>query len=92
MTKKQNFAEAYRQQKSEGVDIKDPMANLITGTKSEQREPAEIPADFHTVERRKRRVQLVLPQSLYEQVKGEADRIGISFNEFIVQLCMKVTQ
>lgn len=92
MGKKYDFKEAYRQQKSEGVDIKDPMANLITGTGEAQVKPAEIPADFHTVERRKRRVQLVLPQSLYEQVKGEADRIGISFNEFIVQLCMKVTQ
>ena len=88
MGKKYDFKEAYKQQKSEGVDIKDPMNNLITATTEEQKRPA----DFHTVERRKRRVQLVLPQSLYEQVKGEADRIGISFNEFIVQLCMKVTQ
>lgn len=92
MTKKIDFAAAYKEQKSAGVDIVDPMANLITGTKSTQREPAEPSADFHTVERRKRRVQLVFPQSLYDQVKAEADRVGISFNEYVIQLCNKVTQ
>ena len=92
MAKKPNFAEAYKQQKSTGVDIMNPMANLITGTGDEQVRTAGNPADIHTVERRTKRVQIVMTPQLYEQVKREADRIGISFNELINQLCMKVTQ
>lgn len=92
MGKKINFAEAYKKQKSAGVDIKNPMNNLITSTGEAQVKPAEIPADFHTVERRTKRVQLVMTQTLYDKVKADADRIGISFNEYVNQLCMKVTQ
>ena len=89
MTKKLNFAEAYKEQKSAGVDILNPMANLITA--DEQPKNAFVP-EFHVLERRDRRVQLVFPQSLYDKVKRDADRIGISFNEYVIQLCTKATQ
>lgn len=89
MAKKINFAEAYKEQKSAGVDILNPMANLITT--DEQPKPAGAPV-IHTVERRTKRVQLVMTQTLYDKVKAEADRIGISFNEYVNQLCTKVTQ
>lgn len=89
MTKKLNFAEAYKEQKSAGVDILNPMANLITA--DEQPKNTFVP-EFHVLERRDRRVQLVFPQSLYDKVKRDADRIGISFNEYVIQLCTKATQ
>ena len=92
MAKKFDFKEAYKQQKSEGVDIQNPMNNLITGTGEEQGRTAEPSAEIHAVERRTKRVQLVMTQTLYERVKEEADRIGISFNEYVNQLCTKATQ
>lgn len=82
MTKKINFAEVYKEQKAEGVDIKNHMNNLIT-----QEEPA-----VKAVERRTKRVQLVMTPKLYEQVKKEAGIIGVSFNELVNQLCINFLQ
>ena len=82
MTKRINFAEVYKEQKAEGVDIKNHMNNLIT-----QEEPA-----VKAVERRTKRVQLVMTPMLYEQVKREAHNVGISFNEFVNQLCTNYLQ
>lgn len=88
MVKKIDFKEAYKEQKSKGIDIMDPMKNLITEPEEEPKKSEEL----HSVERRTKRVQIVMTQSLYEQVKREADKAGISFNELINQLCMKITQ
>lgn len=35
------------------------------------------------IEKRTRRVQLVLQPSLYEKAKAQADRLGISFNDYV---------
>lgn len=42
--------------------------------------------------KRTKRVQIVMTPELYERTKAAADKTGISFNEFINQLCDKVTQ
>lgn len=38
------------------------------------------------VEKRSRRVQLVLRPSVYDKAKARADRLGISFNEYVAAL------
>lgn len=35
------------------------------------------------VEKRTKRVQLVMQPSIYERTKTEADRLGLSFNEYV---------
>lgn len=42
--------------------------------------------------KRTKRVQIVMTPELYERTKAAAEAAGISFNEFINQLCDKVTQ
>ena len=89
MGKKYNFAEAYKEQKSAGVDIAEPLNNLITVMPKEE---LKKPEGIQAVERRTKRVQIVMTPKLYDQVKKEADRVGISFNELINQLCTNLLQ
>lgn len=42
--------------------------------------------------KRTKRVQLVMTPELYDRTKAAANKAGISLNEFINQLCDKVTQ
>ena len=42
--------------------------------------------------KRTKRVQLVMTPELYERTKASAEAVGISFNEFVNQLCDKVTR
>ena len=45
----------------------------------------EVPAPAAGPERKSRRVQLILPPSLYSRVKGASQRAGLSLNEFCRQ-------
>ena len=91
MGKKIDFkAEFEKQQRETGIDFTDPMNNLIT-TPAKAKDKL---ADFipEPTAKRTKRVQLVMTPELYERTKRTADKAGISFNEFINQLCKKVTQ
>ena len=90
MAKKFDFEKAYKEQKSAGVDIVNPMNNLITDEPAKKPKKKQESLSIKAVERRTKRVQVVMTPQLYEQVKKEADRIGISFNELINQLCMNL--
>ena len=98
MAKKTDFKAAFEQQRAAGVNIADPMSNLITkpGTEPEAKpeEPAGKLAGFvpEGDGKRTKRVQIVMSPGLYDRTKAAADKAGISFNEFINQLCNKVTQ
>ena len=111
MAKKVDFKAEYDKQRAAGVDIADPLNNLISkpeppakkkaaplpGLKKEVKlkEPADKLAGFApeaAAGKRTKRVQLVMTPELYDRTKAAADRAGISFNEFINQLCNKVTQ
>jgi predicted HicB family RNase H-like nuclease len=90
MGKKIDFkAEFEKQQRETGIDFTDPMNNLITKPKANDRLADFIP---EPIPKRTKRVQLVMTPELYERAKKMADKAGISFNEFINQLCNKVTQ
>ncbi len=94
MAKKIDFkAEFEKQQREAGIDFTDPMNNLIT-TPEPKKEATDKLADFvpEQTGKRTKRVQLVMTPELYERTKKTADKAGISFNEFINQLCNKVTQ
>ncbi len=100
MKKKPDFKAVFEEQRTTGVNLIDPMSNLIS--KPEQKKPAtrkaETPAgklkNFvpEATGKRTKRVQLVMTPELYSRTKSAADKVGISFNEFINQLCDKVTQ
>lgn len=96
MAKKTDFKAAFEQQRAAGVDINDPMNNLIS--KPEPKKKKEAAADKikdfvpEAGGKRTKRVQLVMTPELYDRTKAAADAAGISFNEFINQLCNKVTQ
>lgn len=57
----------------------DPALSFIT-----RGEEGEAPAAAGP-ERKSRRVQLILPPSLYSRVKGASQRAGLSLNEFCRQ-------
>ena len=94
MGKKIDFkAEFEKQQRETGIDFTDPMNNLIT-TEPEPKTEAEKLAGFvpEAAGKRTKRVQLVMTPELYDRTKAAANKAGISFNEFINQLCNRVTQ
>lgn len=110
MTKKVDFKAEYEKQRAAGVDIADPMNNLISKAgkpakkkaeplpeakkEPKPKQPADKLQDFipEPAGKRSKRVQLVMTPELYDRTKAAADAAGISFNEFINQLCNKVTQ
>jgi len=52
-----------------------------------------VPAGYKlVVQKRERRVQLVLQESLYDRVKAKADKAGISLNSFIHALLEEKTK
>lgn len=63
--------------------INNPALQFITKT-TEQ--PDKIPEGFKVnpefIEKKSKRVQLVLQPSLYEKIKSAADKAGISLNEY----------
>ena len=101
MKKKPDFRAAFEEQRAAGVDLTDPMNNLIAKPGQQKPKPKrkrEVPADNlkgfvpEATGKRTKRVQLVMTPELFERVKSAADNAGISFNEFVNQLCNKVTQ
>lgn len=100
MAKKLDFKAAFEEQRAAGVDIADPINNLIAkpGQKKAAKPKRELPTgklkDFvpESAGKRTKRVQLVMTPELYDRTKAAADNAGISFNEFVNQLCNKVTQ
>ena len=97
MAKKPDFKAVFDEQRAAGVDINDPMNNLISKPEpKKKKEPAAADKikDFvpEAGGKRTKRVQLVMTPELYDRTKRAADAAGISFNEFINQLCNKVTQ
>ena len=101
MAKKPDFKAVFEEQRAAGVDINDPMNNLISkpDAKRMQRErkaaaPEKKLKDFvpESAGKRTKRVQIVMTPELYDRTKRAADAAGISFNEFVNQLCNKVTQ
>lgn len=97
MAKRIDFKAAFEkqreQQRAAGVDIAAPMNNLIT-TEPEPKTEAEKLAGFvpEAAGKRTKRVQLVMTPELYDRTKAAANKAGISFNEFINQLCNFITQ
>ena len=99
-TKKMDFKAAFEEQRAAGVDIADPINNLIA--KPGQRKAARPKREFPTGKlknfvpesagKRTKRVQLVMTPELYDRVKAAADKAGISLNELVNQVCDKVTQ
>ena len=53
-----------------------------TPTTTAPKPPEGYKVDYHYTEVKKRRLQLVLQPSLYERIKAESDRQGISVNEY----------
>lgn len=107
MAKKVDFKAEFEKQRASGVDINDPMNNLISKPEKKkpeakaepQAEPQAEPAGGKLAGfvpeaggKRTKRVQLVMTPELYERTKAAAGKAGISFNEFVNQLCNKVTQ
>ena len=98
MAKKINFEAEFNKQRAAGVNVVDPMANLITKPGTEPEAKPEAPAGKlagfvpEGGGKRTKRVQIVMSPELYDRTKAAADNAGISFNEFINQLCNKVTQ
>lgn len=103
MKKKVDFKAEFDKQRAAGIDIADPMNNLITKpekkTPEAKAEPQAEPAGEKLAGfvpeaggKRTKRVQIVMTPGLYERTKAAAEKAGISFNEFINQLCNKVTQ
>lgn len=96
MAKKIDFGAEFDKQRAAGVNVVDPMANLITKPDAGTPEPAADKLAGFTpavqTAKRTKRVQIVMTPELYDRTKTAADNAGISFNEFINQLCNKVTQ
>lgn len=100
MTKKPDFQAVFEEQRAAGIDITDPMNNLITkqekkpAAERKNTNPTKKLAGFvpESAGKRTKRVQIVMTPELYNRTKKAADEAGISFNEFINQLCNKVTQ
>lgn len=78
-------------------DFKDPTLNFFSPEtieadgKEEPQEPHTVPGDIPDeyrlnpmyIEKRTRRVQILLPPSVYKALKNEADEEGVSTNEII---------
>ena len=114
--KKIDFEAEFDKQQAAGVDIADPLNNLITKPGKPAKKKAEPKPKREAAEakqepkreaaadklagfvpeaaagKRSKRVQLVMTPELYDRTKTAADRAGISLNEFINQLCNRVTQ
>jgi len=97
MAKKIDFTAEFEKQRAAGIDLDDPMNNLITKPKKAEpktasKTEAEKLAGFvpEATGKRTKRVQLVMTPELYARTKAAADKAGISFNEFVNQLCNKV--
>ena len=58
----------------------------VTKTAQPEEAPEGFKPDYRYIEKRTKRVQLVLQPSLYEKLKAEADESGMSFNNFIHEL------
>lgn len=76
--------------------VKEEQADHQEGPKSAQR-PAERPPegyklDYRYIEKKTRRLQLVLQPSLYERVKSGAASAGLSINEYVHQILDAATR
>lgn len=98
MAKKPDFKAVFNEQRAAGIDLADPMNNLITKTEPKKKGKVTGAADKikgfvpEAGGKRTKRVQIVMTPELYDRTKKAADAAGISFNELINQLCDKVTQ
>ena len=99
MKKKVDFKAEFDKQRAAGIDIADPMNNLITKPEKKTPEAKAEPAGEKLAGfapeaggKRTKRVQIVMTPELYERTKAAAEKAGISFNELINQLCNKITQ
>ena len=95
MAKRPDFKAVFDEQRAAGVDINDPMNNLISKPEPKKKATAADKIKDFVPEaggKRTKRVQIVMTPELYDRTKRAADAAGISFNEFINQLCNKVTQ
>jgi len=98
MAKKPDFKAVFNEQRAAGIDLADPMNNLISKPEPKKKGKETAAADKvkgftpEAAGKRTKRVQIVMTPELYDRTKRAADAAGISFNEFINQLCNKVTQ
>ena len=86
-----NTAKPNKAEKKSVNPIKKPKAETKSVMPQAKRYLAsadvEVPAGYKLiVEKRQRRVQLVLQPSLYEEVKARADKAGLSFNTYVHKL------
>ena len=98
MAKKTDFKAVFEEQRAQGVNLQDPMSNLISKPEPKKKGTEAKATDKvkgFTPEaggKRTKRVQIVMTPELYDRTKRAADAAVISFNELVNQLCNKVTQ
>lgn len=67
------------------INAPEEQAETPTVKKSDKLRTVTIPKGmkFELTEKKSKRVQLIMQPSLYEKAKAKADRLGISFNEYV---------
>ena len=102
MLKKPDFKAEFEKQRTAGVDIADPMNNLIT-----KKEPEPVKEDnglaavpgkkkvviqHNDMPKKSRRLQMLMTQEPYDRVKAAADKNKVSFNEFVSQVLDQIVE
>ena len=95
MAKTTDFKAEFKKQRAAGVDIAQPMNNLITKKEPEPAKEENAPAagiviHRNTAPRKTKRLQLLMTPELYYLVKAAAEKNGVSFNEFVSQVLGQV--
>lgn len=88
MTKKVDFLAEFKKQQAKGIDIVDPMNNLITKQEPKETNVNKTKKPFP----QKRRVQILMTEELYDNARAIADENGISFSNLISLLCSKAVR
>lgn len=102
MLKKPDFKAEFEKQRTAGVDIADPMNNLITKKEPEPVKEENAPAgevgekkiiiQRNVTPTKSKRIQTLMTPELYARVKAAADKNNVSFNEFLNQVLDQVVQ
>lgn len=75
------------QKKSFKADLNPAMQFISTPTEDEREAPAPAPEGYKVnplyIEKRSKRLQLLVQPSLYDKIKAQADAEGCSVNDFI---------
>ena len=87
MTKKKDIGAAFSTLEKPQIDNENPVKNIISEPPAESESKFLPGYGIARTETKSKRVQLNFTPSLWKVMKDRANAAGLSFNEYILQLC-----